>query len=79
MVKGTYTLDIDTVRTLDALARKWGTSKYDVLRRAVRAAATAGSDPGDLAALDRLQHRAKLTAAKAGRWAEAVRAERRTR
>lgn len=38
-IKGTYTLDAETVRVLNSLAKRWGTSKSDVRRRAIRAAA----------------------------------------
>ena len=38
-IKSTYSLDVETVRTLEMLARRWNVSKSEVLRRAVRAAA----------------------------------------
>ncbi len=38
-VKSTYSLDEDTLKKLQALARTWRTSKTEVLRRAIRAAA----------------------------------------
>ena len=78
-IKGTYSLDADTVRTLESLAKRWRTSRSDVLRRAIRAAALGTEEPPDLAALDRLQQRVALTEAKAGRWAAAARDERRAR
>jgi len=37
-VKTTYSLDLETVRTLEALARRWNVS--EALRRAIRATAT---------------------------------------
>lgn len=77
-IKGTYTLDAETVRVLNALAKRWGTSKSDVLRRAIRVAA-AGLEPPGATVLDQLQGRVALTNAAAGRWAAAVRTERRTR
>ena len=79
-IKGTYSLDPDTVRAIESLARRWGTSKSEVLRRAVRAAAQTGAaDLPGLAALERLQSRSGLSAAKADRWAASAREERRSR
>lgn len=78
-IKGTYSLDPETVRTLESLARRWRTSKSEVLRRAIRAASVEPVGRPDLAALDQLQERAALTAAKAARWATAAREERRAR
>ena len=79
MVKATYTLDVETVRALEALARRLNTSKSEALRRAIRAAsgsAPAASSPA-LAALDQLQRSAGLTRARASAWMAQVRAERR--
>jgi len=39
MIKSTYTLDAETVRTLEGLARHWRVSKSEALRRAIRTAA----------------------------------------
>lgn len=78
-IKGTYTLDAETVRVLDSLAKRWGTSKSDVLRRAIRAAAAGGLEQPVAAALDRLQRRVALSSAAAARWAAAARDERRAR
>jgi Arc/MetJ-type ribon-helix-helix transcriptional regulator len=77
-VKSTYSLDLETVDALDDLARRWGVSKSEVLRRAVRAAAEAeeGGAGGPLGALDALQASAHLTRAKADAWVREVRAER---
>ena len=38
-IKSTYSLDVETVRTLESLARRWNVSKTEVVRRAIRAAA----------------------------------------
>jgi predicted transcriptional regulator len=38
-VKSTYSLDEETLKKLQALARAWRISKTEVLRRAIRAAA----------------------------------------
>jgi hypothetical protein len=77
-LRSTYALDVETVQLLEELARRWRTSKSEVLRRAIRTAA-AQQQPDRvadrLAALERL--RARLTPAQARRWERAVRAERR--
>lgn len=78
-VKGTYTLDHETVRLIETLSRRWGTSKSEVLRRAIRTIAQAKGPSPDLATLDQLQRRIQLSAAAAGRWAKHVKAERRAR
>jgi hypothetical protein len=78
-IRSTYTLDRDTMRALDEMARRWGVSKSEALRRAVRSAAgkrrTNGGDA--LTALDRLQESLSLTPAKALDWTRSVRKERR--
>jgi hypothetical protein len=76
-VKTTYSLDVETVRALDGLARRWNVSKSEALRRAIRASAEAPS--GELTpvqALDRLQRSLRLTTRSAARWAVAARAAR---
>ena len=78
-VKSTYSLDIETVRRLEALARRWNVSKSEALRRAIRAAARQPSpEQSDaLEALDRLQGSLALTEDEARRWEKRLRAERR--
>jgi len=81
-IKATYSLDAETVRMLERLARRWKTSKSDALRRAIRAASakdTAGHDDasGRLAALRRLQDSLALTEGVVASWSRHVRAERR--
>ena len=78
-IKSTYTLDIDTIRALEDMARRLGVSKSEALRRAVRSAAAKGRTEGSdaLQALDRLQKSLSLTSAKAQAWARTVRKERR--
>jgi translation initiation factor 2B subunit (eIF-2B alpha/beta/delta family) len=77
-IKSTYALDVETVRTLERMARSWKVSKSEALRRAIRA---AGQDlqPEEpaIAALDALQRRLRLTPAKAEGWMRAARRERR--
>ena len=77
-IRGTYALDVDTVRRLEDLARRWGVSKSAALRRAIRAAGTA-DETGDTAlkVLDTLQHATGLTKRRVSEWVETVRTERR--
>ena len=79
MIKSTYTLDVATVRTLEALARRWRVSKSEALRRAIRSASGQAPPPAQeaLAALDRLQLSLGLTPARAAAWAKRIRTERR--
>ena len=78
-VKTTYSLDLDTVRMLEQMAKSWNVSKSEALRRAIRLAASqpsAGDEVG-LRALDELQRSLRLSAEKARRWEQRVRDERR--
>ena len=72
-------LDVETVRQLEALARRWNTSKSGALRRAIQSAAKqARSDHNEaLDALDRLQALLALDRESARAWADEVRRERR--
>jgi hypothetical protein len=78
-VKSTYSLDVESVRQLEVMARRWKVSKSEALRRAIRAAAeqqpSAGRDA--LNALDRLQVSLKLTKDAATRWESSAKRERR--
>jgi predicted nucleic acid-binding protein/predicted RNase H-like HicB family nuclease len=90
-VKATYSLDSDTVRRLDRLARIWNTSKSGALRRAIDDAAAASlpvsphrdDAPTDdeirlkLQALSDLQSSATLSRPDAEEWARRVSEERR--
>jgi hypothetical protein len=78
-VKSTYSLDLETVRTLEELARRWGVSKSEALRRAIRAAAGEGQgeQSAALKALDKLQQSLSLSSSKARAWANQARVERR--
>jgi hypothetical protein len=77
-VKSTYSLDLETVRTLEELARHWGVSKSEALRRAIRAAAYEWrhEENDALKALDELQQSLSLSSEKARAWANQVRSER---
>ncbi|MBI2368409.1 MAG: ribbon-helix-helix protein, CopG family [Deltaproteobacteria bacterium] len=78
--RATYSLDAHTIRKLEDMARRWGVSKSEALRRAVKSATVNGHGKEDnaLKALDRLQDSLRLTPAKARAWDRRVRAERRT-
>lgn len=77
-IKATYALDVETVDTLERMARRWSVSKSEALRRAVRAAAAEAelSRPA-VERLDELQRSVALTRTKAKAWADEVQAERR--
>ncbi|MGQ0643369.1 MAG: ribbon-helix-helix protein, CopG family [Gemmatimonadaceae bacterium] len=77
-IKATYSLDPETVRLLERVSRRWGVSKSEALRRAIRA--SAGEDSGvkeRLAAFERFQSAMSLTKQDAEKWIAEVRAERR--
>jgi len=77
-IKSTYSLDVETVRALEGMAKRWQVSKSEALRRAICSAA-ARSEPGEsspLRALDRLQERLDLSAADRRRWERESQAER---
>ena len=80
-VKTTYALDVETVRTLEDLARRWNVSKSEALRRAIRASSAQAPPEGltPIQALDRLQRSLSLTPRSAARWAAAARRERQER
>ena len=78
-IKSTYSLDVETVRQLEAMARRWKVSKSEALRRAIRAAANQQPAAGRqaLRALDRLQDSLALPKDAAKRWERTVGNERR--
>ena len=79
-IKSTYALDVETVRQLESMARRWKVSKSEALRRAIRAA--SAQQPSEereaLDALQQLQDALGLTAQAARTWEERVRSERRS-
>lgn len=75
-IRSTYALDVDTVRALEDVARRWKVSKSEVLRRAIHAVA-GGSTDAALGALDELQRSLKPKRDQVARWADRVRSERR--
>lgn len=76
-IKATYTVDVETKRTLDRLAAQWEVSRSEALRRAIRQAAGRSAAAHRLSALNALQERARLTPEAAARWTKKARAERR--
>jgi ribbon-helix-helix CopG family protein len=77
-VKSTYALDVETVRDLEEMARRWKVSKSEALRRAIRAAklAPASQAVEKAATLDELQRALHLSPDAARRWQDRVRRER---
>ena len=78
-IKSTYSLDVESVRALEALARRWKVSKSEVLRRAIRIAVREG-DSGNgaaLGSLERLQTSLRERQVDVTRWARNVKDERR--
>ena len=79
-VKSTYSLDLETVHKLDALAAQWQVSKSEVLRRAIDLAVRdqAASVISPLQALKALQKslKARLSRRQIESWAAETRRER---
>jgi ribbon-helix-helix CopG family protein len=77
-VKATYSLDVPTLKILERVAKRWGVSKSEALRRAIHASVSLPSEPDPrLDALSELQSTAALSAPDADTWSAAVRDERR--
>ncbi len=79
-VKATYSLDVETVRELESMAKRLGISKSAALRRAIRLAASAEPRPGEdqLAALDDLQQALGDSPEALKKWERQARQLRRT-
>lgn len=78
-IRSTYSLDAETLRALEDMARRWKVSKSEALRRAIRMAA-AKSELGTrsaLHALDLMQEILELDEEASRRWERENRAERR--
>lgn len=77
-IKVTYTLDVDSLRALEELARQWGVSKSEALRRTIRR--EWGRQPKRvdkaLRALDELQASVRSKRIDLARWEQDVRLER---
>ena len=77
-IKSTYSLDVESVRALEDLARRWEVSKSEVLRRAIRSAA-ASVEPATAAAidaLDRLQESVRERGVNVEQWERDLATER---
>lgn len=77
-IKSTYSLDVESVRVLESLAKRWQVSKSEVLRRAIRIAA-AGDYPTKRPALDALellQSSVRERRIDLSRWTRDVKSER---
>ncbi len=76
--KSTYSLDLESVRSLEALARHWKVSESEALRRALRIAAReAGPGKTSTESLDRLQASLRERKVNLTQWAQDVNHERR--
>ncbi len=78
VIRATYALDAETVRLLNDLADRQGTSKSEAIRRAIRLAAERAveeaADPA--AALEAFQQELALSPESAAEWIAEIRAER---
>lgn len=79
MVKTTYSLDVETVKALEALAKRWNVPKSEALRRAIRSVSQRASsqEPDSLRALKQLQKELGLSIEDARRWERTTTVERR--
>jgi len=77
-IKATYALDVETARALEDMALRWGVSKSEALRRAIRAAGhePAPGAPRAVAALGALQRSVGLDSQAASRWVKRAGRER---
>ena len=78
-IKSTYSLDVESVRALEDLARRWRVSKSEALRRAIRNEASRQPAGGEnaVAALDRFQASLRERNVDIQQWARDVERERR--
>lgn len=77
-IKTTYSLDVDVVRILEEMARRWQVSKSEALGRAIRIAANetpTGASEAERA-LDALQSAVALSETDAASWVADIRRER---
>ena len=78
-IKSTYSLDVESVRALEELARRGRVSKSEALRRAIRNEASRQPAAGGaaLAALDQLQASLRTRGVDLEQWAQEVESGRR--
>ncbi len=83
MHRTSMSLDGFTLKAMESLAKKWGTSKSDVVRQAVRnlklQADAEDNKPSPIEALDWLQQGGGLTTGEAETFRDAVMEERNAR
>ena len=75
-MKSTYSLDIETVETVEKLAADWNVSKTEVIRRAVRQAAeqqSARTPESRLESLRALQSHVKAQRTNLSAWKKTIR------
>lgn len=79
-IKATYSLDVETVRDLERMAKRLKISKSAALRRAIRLAVDSGLGGGEdqLSALDELQQSLDLAPEDLREWEEKSRELRRS-
>ena len=78
-VKSTYSLDEETVRILDGLARRWKVSKSEALRRAIHGAAAKNPlGRGPLRLLVEAHRSMRLSSRAATAWLKRIGEERRS-
>lgn len=77
-IKVTYSLDVESVRALEELARQWGVPKSEALRRAIRGELRRQPKRVDeaLHALDKLQASVRSKRIDLAKWEQDVRLER---
>ena len=80
LTRTSMSLDKVTIQAMDALSKKWGISKAEVVRRAVKSLKTQADEedrlPSPLEALDWLQNGGGLVAEDAANFRAEVKAER---
>lgn len=78
-IKSTYSMDVETVRALESLARRWKVSKSEALRRAIRGEAERQATPvaDAIAALEELQESFRSRGVDLAEWEREMLAERR--
>ena len=75
-VRSTYSLDIESMRRIDNLARRWDVSKSEVLRRALRIADEQSARSERAEALKLLQVSMDLSRERVEGWVADIRSER---
>lgn len=79
-IKMTCSLDVESVRDLEKLARQWGVSKSEAMRRAIKREAHRNTKgvAKKLQALDELQASIRASGIDLAQWERDLRSERRS-